>query len=189
MQQQTPQLKRKPLFWMLVLMGAMMSGCASLTPEQCRVANWKALGEKDGIQGREEQLARHLKSCAPIGITPNTVLYRQGYQAGLSLYCQPQSILDQALDGYGHIDVCPINTQSMLLPYYRLGRQVYESKSNLSRLYREQDQLQSELQSNKTTEQRRKVLRQELRQLDRELNLARLDVNDAQHRLSRYNAN
>lgn len=176
-------------FCLVILSCAVVTACISLSPEQCRVADWKALGEKDGIQGREQQLAKHLKSCAPIGITPNTLLYRQGYQAGLALYCQPQHILDQALDGNGRIDNCPINKQSLLLPYYRVGRQVYEAKSNLSRLYREQDQLQRELQASKTTEQCRSEIRQILREQDHELKLARQLLNEAENKLSRFTLN
>lgn len=165
-----------------------LTGCASLSPEQCRVADWKALGEKDGYQGREEQLARHVKSCAPIGVTPSTELYRQGYHAGLKVYCQPQHILDQALAGNGRVDVCPIQQQAMLLSYYRAGHAVYESSAEVDRLVQEQDRLERELTEHKTTDQRRAEIRKKLRELDDSLRRARQAREGAENNLRRYKA-
>jgi hypothetical protein len=173
----------------LVLLSTVITGCASLTPEQCQVADWKSLGEKDGFQGRDEQLANHLKSCAPIGVTPNASLYRQGYQAGLAVYCQPQNILNQALQGSGRIEVCPIKQQQLLQPYYRAGADLYSSKSNLNQLNREQEQFEKELAEHKTSDQRRKELRQKLRELDTSLSRARDDLRDSQRRFARFNIN
>ncbi len=163
-----------------------LSGCASMTPEECKVADWRAIGEKDGSQGKPEQLAEHLKSCQAVGIVPNNALYRSGYQQGLKFYCQPQRILNLALSGTGHVDACPVAQQQSLTYYYRLGHDVYQARYDLQQQSSEQDRIQQELlDSKKLNDLQRAERRKRLRQLDYDLENSRQRVRDAEYRLSK----
>ncbi len=168
---------------LLLLLG--LGGCATMSPEECKVADWRAIGEKDGSQGRTEQLAGHLKSCQGVGIVPDNKLYRSGYQQGLKFYCQPQRILNLALQGNGDVSVCPTSQQQFLTYYYRLGQDVYQAQNRVNELNSEQSRLERELIDKKDlTDLQRKEKRERLRNLDKELRYARDDVSQAQYRLS-----
>jgi hypothetical protein len=59
-------------------------GCAAMSVEQCKTANWFNVGEKDGSAGRES-IDQYYSSCQKANITPNQNLYEKGYQKGLNL--------------------------------------------------------------------------------------------------------
>ena len=62
----------------------LLSGCAAMSVEQCKTANWLNVGEKDGAAGRESRLDQYYSSCQKANIIPNQSLYEKGYQKGLS---------------------------------------------------------------------------------------------------------
>ncbi|MEZ5536917.1 MAG: DUF2799 domain-containing protein [Thiolinea sp.] len=71
----------------LLVLSALVSGCATMSKEECKVANWKDVGFNDGSNGEAVLLADHAKSCAETGVTPNQALYMQGYAEGEKSYC------------------------------------------------------------------------------------------------------
>ncbi len=79
--------------------GILLSGCQTLTPTECRIANWAQMGAQDGSNGRYDRIASHVDGCAQqqvaVGAT-SIQQYRSGYQQGLQNYCQPEVILDVA---------------------------------------------------------------------------------------------
>ena len=180
-QQLHHHMKRSVVLALLLV----LAGCATMSPEECKVADWRAIGEKDGSQGKSEQLAGHLKSCQGVGIVPDNRLYRSGYQQGLKYYCQPQRILNLALQGNGDVSACPIGQQQFLTYYYRLGHDVYDAQNRIDELNSEQSRLERELIDKKDlTDLQRKEKRDRLRELDRQLRYARDDLSSAQYRLS-----
>ena len=74
----------------IVLLGLLATGCASMDEDECRVADWRAIGYEDGASGRAaSQLGERREACADHGVTPNFVAYRQGREEGLREYCTP----------------------------------------------------------------------------------------------------
>ena len=55
------------------------SGCAAMSVEQCKTANWFNVGEKDGSAGQESRLDRYYSSCQKASVVPNQSLYEKGY--------------------------------------------------------------------------------------------------------------
>ncbi len=41
----------------------LLSGCAAMSVEQCKTANWFNVGEKDGAAGQESRLDKYYSSC------------------------------------------------------------------------------------------------------------------------------
>lgn len=166
----------------------LLAACQSMTPTECRISNWGQLGQQDGNQGRSEQIARHVDSCAQqqVSVSASSInAYRIGYQQGLGYYCQPQRILDLALDGEGSLEQCPLASQARLQPYYRAGAALYTQQKSLKSLSDEEKQLEQELLSYKTSDQRRIEIRQRLRKLDRELVDTRDQLRDAEYAVQR----
>lgn len=80
------------LLILLVTLG--LAACGSLTEAQCRQNRWYEVGYNDGIEGASPTLlARHHKTCADYGITPNAILWSQGRQEGLKQYCTVNTAL------------------------------------------------------------------------------------------------
>ena len=57
---------------MLILVGA--SGCATMSKEECLVANWREVGFTDASQGyTQDRVAEHRSACAEAKVTVNLV--------------------------------------------------------------------------------------------------------------------
>lgn len=168
------------------LSSLLLSGCQTLTPTECRIANWAQMGEQDGSNGRSDRIASHVDGCAQqqVAVSATSVQqYRKGYQQGLQNYCQPEVILDLALNGSGNLSVCPARQQAALRPYAQAGKRQYDTQQAVETLDTKQRKLEAELQNNETTDQRRRDIRLELRRLDRQLIEKRLDANLAEKNL------
>tara|TARA_B100000029_G_C16947640_1_gene731297 strand:+ start:158 stop:550 length:393 start_codon:yes stop_codon:yes gene_type:complete len=94
----------KIIFPLLVL----LSGCASLTENQCKVANWYKIGLKDAEKGHEEsRIEDHKKSCAKLKITPNPEQYKKGREVGLQEFCTESKGLSYGISRRDFPDICP----------------------------------------------------------------------------------
>jgi hypothetical protein len=67
----------------LVLAGALASGCANFTPEQCRSANWYSLGEQDALlYGLQPQINHMAYQCQKVGVQVPEKDYMNGWIVG-----------------------------------------------------------------------------------------------------------
>ena len=57
----------------LLLVGfASLSGCATMSGDECMTSDWSAIGYEDGANVHTtERLAKHRKACAKHGVTPD----------------------------------------------------------------------------------------------------------------------
>ena len=122
----------KTIFQISIL-SLLLSGCAVMSVEQCKNANWEDIGEKDGAIGKEPRLDKYYSSCQKADITPNQALYEKGYKQGLSYYCRPESIFYEAMAGRGHYQVCPIEKRDVLRSYYQVANEYYQANSEFER--------------------------------------------------------
>ena len=120
------------ILWIMPIL-ASLSGCAAMSLEQCKTANWLVVGEKDGSDGRERRLDQYLKACSKGNIVPDQVLYEQGYQKGQRYYCQPDNIFYEALKGNGNYQVCPVENRAVLRPYYQVAHHYYNAENEYQR--------------------------------------------------------
>ena len=117
----------------LSILTVLLSGCAAMSVEQCKTANWLNVGEKDGAAGRESRLDQYYSSCQKANIIPNQGLYEKGYQKGLSYYCRPETIFNEALEGRGDFRVCPLQKRESLRSYYQVANNYYQANSEFNR--------------------------------------------------------
>ena len=110
-----------------------LSGCAAMSIEQCKTANWVSIGEQDGSKGSTPRLDRYYKACEKAQVIPNQKLYEKGYQQGLGYYCQPANIFYGALEGGGNYNICPIEKRNALRPYYSAASNYYNAKAEYDR--------------------------------------------------------
>lgn len=123
----------------LGLASSMLYGCAAMSVEECKTANWQQVGMQDASEGKESQLAKYYKACQKANIQPPQRLYEHGYQKGLTYYCQPQIIFNQALKGKGNYQICPLDVRAQLSPYYQAANQYFVAKEEYNRYQRDFD--------------------------------------------------
>ena len=76
--------------WIVIgtaLSALVMSGCASMSGDECMATDWSAVGFEDGARGyTTERFAKHRKACAKHGITADFNAYQNGREQGLVEY-------------------------------------------------------------------------------------------------------
>jgi len=169
----------------LMAVSALLAGCESLSPAECATADWQQLGVQDGSRGRADRAASYYESCAKAGIAVNVAVYRAGRNHGLQSYCQPANALNEGLAGNSYEGVCPAPMDQNFRNIHGIAWRDQDARKTLARLLREQDQMQAELRDSKTTDDRKRTLREQLARSDRRIEEARYVVRDAAYQLDR----
>jgi len=115
----------------LVVIG--LSGCASMSGDECATSDWSAVGYEDGSRGyTTDRFGAHRKACAKHGITADFQAYQQGRAQGLVEFCQPSKGFDLGASGGRYNAVCSADLEPEFLDAYRVGQQLYTLRSNVS---------------------------------------------------------
>lgn len=148
---------------------AICGGCATLSEDECRTANWRAIGYEDGSQGRPaDYLAQHRRACAEYGVAPELEPYRIGREQGLRNYCQSGRGYSEGLNGTEYRHVCPRDMEPAFMSGYQAGRriylierEVYSLDSKIERQQKELERVRKELETERDKEQIRALARKE----------------------------
>lgn len=143
----------------------LLSGCATLSTEQCKIADWPEIGERDGRNGYANRIEKHQKACAKINVIPDRKLYTQGYKKGLNAYCQPDVIFERALQGNGSYTVCPSELHSTLRPYRDVANNYYHAKTEKEKVNKELDRYQDYLLDEKLSTEKRNEYIQKIKRM------------------------
>lgn len=109
-----------------------MSGCASMSSDECMTADWTAIGYEDGSRGyTTDQFSKHRKACADHGVTPSFTDYQAGRERGLEEFCQPGRGFNVGASGGRYYGVCSVNLEPDFLDAYNAGRHLYTLESNV----------------------------------------------------------
>ena len=160
------------------------SGCASMSEQECLTANWLDAGFRDGRNG--EPLTRiedHRNACSKVGVSPDRTQYLKGRDQGILLYCTPENALQEGRQGRQYRNACPAHLEHRFLGAYQQGKQIYDADQYVEKLTRESRQIEQALKDEEDNKQRR-ILRQELRDIDRQLQRARDDLRHLEGRLN-----
>jgi hypothetical protein len=119
---------------LLVVGLALLAGsCATMSPEACQSADWRALGEVDGAAGATlSKYEARSNDCAKVGITPDFPAYSLGRDYGLQSFCQPASGFRAGLNGYSYAGVCTGASEADFMLGYRDGARAYAARQELS---------------------------------------------------------
>lgn len=165
---------------------AFLSGCATLSPQECRTAQWSEIGEKDGSSGYSNRIDKHQKACSKVNIEPDHKLYEKGYQLGLRSYCQPEVIFDGALDGRGGYRVCPSELHAQLAPFYNVADQYYRSKKDKDAKDKEIETYRDYLLDDKITKEKREEYLKKIKSLKQDKLRLDLNFNHAERELNKF---
>jgi len=77
-----PTIAIRSLFTSALLL-VMLTGCAGMSDNECRTADWYALGERDGlIYGLRPQVDQYAAECGKYGVQPAQKEYLAGWFYG-----------------------------------------------------------------------------------------------------------
>lgn len=129
----------------LVTLG--VSGCASMSGDECATGDWNAIGFEDGSRGQTmDRFTNHRQACAKHGITPDFRAYQEGRDEGLVQFCQPARGYNLGLSGGSYNGVCDAALEEEFLDAYRVGNQLHALKSSVNaantRIYAKERELE-----------------------------------------------
>ena len=100
----------------------LLSGCATLSKEECLRGEWSTVGYQDGAQGYPaKQFYEHVAACREHGVMPRQDVYLKGREQGLKQYCTVEIGLREGQAVRNYQLVCPANTQPAFLQGYVQG--------------------------------------------------------------------
>lgn len=135
----------RPLVSVLLLSG-LLTGCASLTEDECHIGNWSSIGQTDAAQGRTTaRFNDHIKACQRYGVTPDRGLYDKGYQLGLVRYCTPSNGFTVGRNGYDYRSICPADAEASFLRGYERGRDLHEIEKQIAEAQNSQQNVRNKI--------------------------------------------
>ncbi|MBM5099559.1 DUF2799 domain-containing protein [Vibrio parahaemolyticus] len=150
---------------LLFAMFALLSGCSSMSPEQCQTADWYRVGYQDGRSGNNPNiLYEYIKDCREAGVTPNHVEWQDGFDKGTILYCSPDNGYTVGVEGKTYYGVC---SNDLFLKNYQLGHQEYQRQQHINALDAEISRLDHQLDANLDKDNAKRI-RERRKQLARE---------------------
>lgn len=165
---------------------ALLTGCSTLSENECRSADWYRLGAKDGQQGELTSLLdEHKESCARYGIRPDENQYLAGREAGLKRYCQLGNAFHLGMNGEEYKGVCPLYIDEDFRRYNASALEVHNSRKKIEDIDHKLSAKEHELGKKGTAEKEQLRLREEIKKLDHKRDLLRSDLRYQERELDR----
>lgn len=117
----------------VLLAVAAVSGCASMSSEECANSDWVAVGYEDGARGfGTDRFGSRRKACAKHGMTADFEAYQAGRERGLVEFCQPSRGFNLGESGGRYSGVCGAALEAEFLDAYRVGYQLYSLRADVN---------------------------------------------------------
>ena len=129
----TRLLQSRYSLWPCVALTLVMSGCSSMSQNECLMADWRTVGYEDGVNGYSgDRIGQYRKSCAKYGVTTNLDLYQKGREQGLLEFCQPANGYRAGTQGRSYNGVCPASLEPKFMAAFDSGHQLHVLQSRVS---------------------------------------------------------
>lgn len=126
----------------------LLSSCATLSRDECKVAQWREVGYTDAAQGYSAaRVADHRSACARVNVAVNLADYTAGYDEGLKLYCQPSVAYRLASQGQAYSSQCTVKRFPSLRPAYNQGVVYYQLQQERTALHHKHQEKQEQLKA------------------------------------------
>ncbi len=171
----------------------LLSSCATMSPEECKVADWRDVGQRDGLAGQTmSHFQSRVEDCAKAGVAINTQAYRTGREVGLRSYCRLENAVPLGLNGGYYAGVCPPAIDVLFQQRFQVARSVHDLRNDVRSLDDRSESLERRLRETSHEEDRRLKEaksddeRKKIRKsLDDERRDIRKDLSEADHQLRR----
>jgi Protein of unknown function (DUF2799) len=149
--------------------------------DECRNADWYAVGLEDGARGRAlERLGDHRRACAKHNVTPDSARYVAGRNEGLKTFCTYERGFSEGRAGNAYAAGCP--SDSAFLPAYYRGRELYDLNRRLDEVNRDIARSKSALKDGIPNPRARANEVEKLEALTREAGQLELRIQEAERR-------
>jgi len=109
-----------------------LSGCASMSADECAMSDWRTIGYEDGSMGyTADRIGNHRKACAKHGVAPDFEAYQAGRREGLRQYCQPSRGFNVGASGARYNGVCPGDMEPDFVTAFNSGHKLYNRRSSV----------------------------------------------------------
>jgi len=165
---------------------ALLQACSTMSAEECRLADWREVGWRDGIEGAP--LARfdeRTRDCADAQVRPDLARYLEGRQQGLFEYCRLDNAVRQGLAGKPYAGVCSGPHEAEFRRRHAQALDVHQGRELLRQSERRRTELEARLRVADNDIARSK-LRDELADLDYRMQRLRDRLRDAEAALDRW---
>ncbi|USD37317.1 MULTISPECIES: DUF2799 domain-containing protein [Ferrimonas] len=136
-------IKRANSALVVVALLALLSGCASMSVQQCQQANWARIGLTDGQSGvRVTRVDDYVKDCAEAGVQVAVADWTEAYELGLLSYCLPENGFLQGRQGHDYHNVCH---NDQFVERYNQGRALYLKEKRIAEIDTQLQQLDNQI--------------------------------------------
>ena len=124
--------------------------CATMSPKECRVADWHEIGLTDGLAGKTMTFFNERRlDCEEAGVVANPNAYLAGREQGLQSYCDLRNAPQVGLRGESYEGVCPPDVDPEFRRRHRIGFDIYSFNVEIGRLQNRYDALEERLRRNR----------------------------------------
>ncbi len=110
-----------------------LSGCATMSAEECAMGDWHMIGYEDGSMGYTvDRLGQHRRACAKHGVVPDQIEYQEGRRDGLRQFCQPSRGFNLGASGGQYNGVCPGDMEPDFVDAFNTGQKLYNLQSQVN---------------------------------------------------------
>lgn len=174
-------------FFAILSVGIILSSCSVMSVEECKTADWKEVGYKDGSNGLSKQrFSEYISACKEGHVKPNQITYDIGYHEGLKTYCTPQNIFNKSLEGKGGYRSCPAEKQVILREYYDVGNHYYKAKTARTNLLRDISNHEEQLKLKDLKKDKKEKYKKELDDLESNRSRINREFYDAEDKMERF---
>ena len=112
-----------------------LASCATMSPEECRFANWSDVGMRDGLEGKSlELLNTRIGDCSEASVRVDGNAYLKGRDVGLKTYCQLENAVAVGLNGGRYEGVCPAQIDAEFRRRFTIAHNVYAARGEVARI-------------------------------------------------------
>jgi hypothetical protein len=118
----------------VLLLGLLgLSGCASLSRNECASGDWYGIGLRDGANGHTEaRFVDHASACVEHGISADRERWLDGRERGLDNYCTARHAFDVGAGNGSYAGVCAGPAEEDFMHGYRLGKDLAAARDRRS---------------------------------------------------------
>lgn len=110
-----------------------LTGCATLSTDECATGDWHKIGIQDGSDGRTvDRFVKHSKACKLDNSDASRALYASGREKGLTKYCTTVRGYREGALGQIYYGVCPSGSSAQFMRGYELGQRIYKAEAQSS---------------------------------------------------------
>lgn len=150
------------LIFSMLLLGA----CATMTPDECRVADWYLIGELDARAGLgPSHFANRDRACREAGFPADQTSWRAGWDHGLTVFCTVGQGFRFGREGRRYDSICPAALEPEFLRGFDVGRRIHVQESRVASVRSDLTGLESRIESER---ERGRLSEEELAELQRE---------------------